>query len=377
MHLLIIPSYYPNSYNPIDGIYFKVQAESQQKLGYTVGVVAPLVIKHYVLKKVRKIDFGYKITDEGIPIYVFQFPSFPVFKKMNDWLRLYFGKKLFRKYINKNGLPDLIHLHSFENGILARWIKREYNIPYVTTEHSSGFQRNLYTSWQLSLARKTYAESQATITVSEALKSTLKKYFDIDSIVIGNMIDVNFFAPKSLVKKYDFITVGGFHESKNYTLLIDVFAQLHTKHPSFRFAIIGNGPLMNEIEARIMKYGLSENIELLGSRTPNEIVNLLNQSLIFVSSSKIETFGVAIIEAMSCGLPVVVTRSGGPDHLITDDSIGVLTDHNTENLSEAIIKVLENINTYDSKHIRQTIVEKYSTHAVCEQLKVIYEKVTV
>ncbi|HNP17861.1 MAG TPA: glycosyltransferase [Fulvivirga sp.] len=375
MHLLIIPSYYPNSYNPIEGIYFKVQAESQQKLGYNVGVVAPLVIKHYVLKRERKIDFGYKINNKGIPTFLYQFPSFPIFKKVNDLLRLYFGKKLFRKYVNNNGVPNLIHLHSFENGILARWIKREYNIPFVTTEHSSGFQRKLYTSWQLNLARKTYEESSTMITVSEALKSTLIKHFDIESTVVGNMIDVELFAPRTLSKKYDFITVGGFHDSKNYPLLIDAFTNVRPKNPSFRLAIIGNGPLMKEIEEKIIKNGLSDNIALLGSQTPNDIVKLLNQSLIFVSSSKIETFGVAIIEAMSCGLPVVVTKSGGPDHLITDDSIGLLSDHNAENLSKAINKVFENINSYDNNHIRQSIVENYSASAVCDQLKNIYKKI--
>jgi L-malate glycosyltransferase len=375
MHLLIIPSYYPNSYNPIDGIYFKVQAESLKTAGLKIGVVAPIIIKHYVLKRERRIDFGYKITHNGIPTYLYQFPSFPIFKKANDLLRLYYGKKLFRKYIIMNGLPDIIHLHSFENGILTRWIKKIYKIQYVTTEHSSGFQRKIYTKWKLQLAIKAYQETIKLVTVSTALKNTLKRLFDIEAITIGNMIDIDFFVPITEEKKYDFITVGGLQPTKNYPLLIDSFGHVCGKYPELRLAIVGNGPLKDQINNKIEKSDFTQNIEMLGSQSPSEILHLLNQSSIFVSSSKIETFGVAIIEAMSCGLPVVSTKSGGPEDLIIDESFGILCDHNPESLYNAMINVFENIDYYNNNKIREYIINNFSSQAVCNQLQSIYKEV--
>jgi L-malate glycosyltransferase len=377
MHLLVIPSYYPNSYNPIDGIYFKVQVEALKKFGIKVGVVAPIIIKHYVLKRERKIDFGYKIDISGIPTLMYQFPSFPVFKKVNDWLRLHYGKKLFRQYINEYGKPDLIHLHSYENGMLTRWIKKKYNIDFVMTEHSTGFFRNAFTKWKLKLARKAFEESNQVIVVSPDLQQTLKEKFGIECKVVPNLIDTEFFKPQDKVKIYDFITIGGLRPVKNFSLLIEAFAKLNSKIPNSKLGIIGVGPLKTKLHGQINQKGLENNIILLGHKSQTEIAELLNQSKIFVSSSQIETFGVAIIEAMSCGIPAIATRSGGPEYFITKDTVGTLCDHNTKGIANAMTEMLQDIDTYNADEIRNHIVNQFSSTVVCGTLSAIYKDAIV
>ncbi len=374
MHLLFTPSYYTNSYNPSDGIYFKVQAEALQKNGIKIGIIAPIIIKHYVLKRVKKIDFGLKEVIDPIPTFIFQFPSFPVFKRVNDFLRLYYGKKLFRQYLKKYGRPDLIHLQSFENGILTRWIKEKYGIKFLITEHSTRFERNDYSQWLLKLAKKAFKESELVITVSPALGKTLHDKFKIDTTTIPNLIDTSFFRPLNLTKKYDLISIGGLRDVKNYSMLLDVAASLKALKNDISLIIIGVGPLQKSLQNKIMALRLESNVFLIGHKTPADIVNLLNQSRLFVSSSKKETFGVAIVEAMSCGLPVVATKSGGPESFLTEDYLGVLTEQSTDKLYEGIRHCLEHIEKFNAKRIHDYIDGKFSERIVSNQLISIYRQ---
>ncbi|QSE97184.1 glycosyltransferase [Fulvivirga lutea] len=372
MHTLVIPSYYPNTYNPIDGIYFEVQAEELAKNKVKVGVIAPIIIKHYILLREKKFDYGLKISTDKIPTLIYQLPSFPVFKAMNDWMRLFYGKKLFKKYIKEYGIPDIVHLHSFENGILARWIKKEYNINYVITEHSTRFSRDECSDRLIKLAKYAFNEAKEVITVSNDLCMTLNARFGIKPTVIPNLIDTDFFQPLEVIKKYDFITVGGLREPKNFELLINSFEQLSNK--SSTLAIVGVGPLKEKLINQVRELNLEERISFLGSKSPNELVALFNESKVFVSSSRIETFGVAIIEAMSCGIPVVATKSGGPEYFMTDDRLGMLCDQNQKDLANSMEKVLSDFENYDSEFIRNYIESKFSGPTVTSELKKVYRK---
>lgn len=373
MHLLIIPSYYPNTYNSIDGIYFKVQAEALMEYGLKVGVVAPVIIKYFVLLRKKKIDFGYKISNRKLPVFMCQVPSFPVFKRMNEQMRLYFGKKLFKKYVSEYGVPDMVHLHAFENGILTKWIKENYGIDYVVTEHSTGFSRNRYPKRLLALAKKTYEHSLRVITVSPTLQQTLKNSLSTESIVIPNMVDTTFFTPQKATKQFDFISVGGLRDTKNFELLIRAFHKINEKK-TLKLAIIGVGPLEIKILELIAYLEEKNNIFLLGKKDPSDVRKHYTESSVFVSSSTHETFGVAIIEAMSCGLPAVCTRSGGPEYFITSPEVGMLTDHTVSALSDAMAHYLSIRDTLDQEKIRDHIVNRFSKKSVCSRIVKTYQQ---
>ncbi|MEQ8928085.1 MAG: glycosyltransferase [Fulvivirga sp.] len=375
MHCLVVPSYYPNSYSPFDGIYFKVQAEALAKNNVKVGVIAPIIIKHYVLLREKKIDYGFKNPENQIPTTLCQLPSFPLIKRMNDWMRLYFGKKLVKKYISRHGLPNIIHVHSFENAIVARWIKNNFGIPFVLTEHSTRFERNEYSPRVLKLAKKAFEEAAEVIVVSSDLQATLKTQFGIEATIIPNLIDTDFFHPQNCEKKYDFISIGGLRDVKNYELLIKTFSNLSNKKTTLAF--IGVGPLLEKLKMLVKKLNLENRVSFLGKRTQEEIAGLLNQSKIFVSSSKVETFGVAIIEAMSCGLPVVATKSGGPEYFMTDSQLGELCEHTVDELCKSMTQVYNNLNSYNPDIIRKHVINLFSGQKVTNQLKKVYSKYAI
>ena len=145
-HILIVPSWYPEKPGDINGSFFREQAIALHKAGYKVGVLRPEVRSIKDIKAIFSKPYGITFeNDSGINTYRFHTlnitPRMPSLSKKR-WVRL--GEKLFLEYVRKHGVPDIIHVHSLiSGGFLAEKIKNKYHIPYVVTEHSTSFARNL------------------------------------------------------------------------------------------------------------------------------------------------------------------------------------------------------------------------------------------
>lgn len=104
------------------------------------------------------------------------------------------------------------------------------------------------------------------------------------------------------------LAVGRLSEQKGFADLLDAFAIVHRAHPEAFLAIAGAGELQGELTARLERLGLIGHASLLGGR--NDVPQLLRASDMFVSSSLWEGLPVAVLEAMSAGLPIVGTQVG-------------------------------------------------------------------
>lgn len=104
------------------------------------------------------------------------------------------------------------------------------------------------------------------------------------------------------------LAVGRLSEQKGFAYLLEAFAIVRTTHPEAFLAIAGAGELQGELTAHLERLGLTGHASLLGGR--NDVPQLLRASDVFVSSSLWEGLPVAILEAMSAGLPIVGTRVG-------------------------------------------------------------------
>ena len=105
--------------------------------------------------------------------------------------------------------------------------------------------------------------------------------------------------------------------------------------------IYGTGPLKGELEEMVRQMNLTENVFFMGMIPNKDVPKVLNQMDVFVNCSKQESFGVNLLEAMACGLPVVATDCVGPKELIEDNVSGIiLKDRKPETLSNAIFALL-------------------------------------
>ena len=145
--------------------------------------------------------------------------------------------------------------------------------------------------------------------------SKAAKYFKSKGIKQGKIfivpggIDRYKFTPKTNIRDIDIITVGRLEKIKRIDIFINIMAEIKEKKPTFRAAIIGGGSLLDTLKEQIEALKLTKNIVLVGY-SQRDVENWLQRSKIFALTSDSEGLSLAMMEAMMCGLPAIVSDVG-------------------------------------------------------------------
>jgi len=365
---------YDDLYEPMSGIFFSDQAQALHSQSVGIGVVAVNFVSLKSIAKQKKFRFGLrKGIFEGKSTYIIDIPSVPFVKCWNRWLRNVLLIKLIKKYIKGNGLPDIAHVQVFYSGKAAIWLKNKHRIPFVITEHFSVFARKLATGAEMKFAAKIFKESNACIAVSKEFCSLLQNLFHVPFLYVPNVVNTEVFnLPDQSFhsEKKQLISVGSLDENKNHALLIQSLKAM--SNIDFHLTIVGVGPLKQFLYQIVRELNLEKCVTFFGYATKQQLNHLLQQSDVFVLPSKYETFGVVLIEAMACGVPVVSTRCGGPESIIINEKLGMFCDADAQSLGNCISMALAR--QWDRSYIRMYAVENFSSEAVAGQLEVIYRK---
>jgi glycosyltransferase involved in cell wall biosynthesis len=290
------------------------------------------------------------------------------------------GHSLFSRYLSEQGRPDVIHAHNgLRAGILARSIAREYGIPYVLTEHSSQLVTGRLTADEHTAVAEAYRDAACRIAVSPSLGRALEKMFGADFRPwewIPNFVDRQF-AAGALPQRDDragitFVSVGGLIELKRHEMLVRAFASRFSNDALAKLVIVGDGPLRSRIERTAAELGLADRVTITGRLSRSGVREQLARADIYVHASSYETFGVAVIEALACGLPVVSTRCGGPDDIVTPHNGMLVPVDDEAALADAMHYLACSKDRYDRNAIRQACLATYGEQAVAVQLMEIY-----
>ena len=119
---------------------------------------------------------------------------------------------------------------------------------------------------------------------------------------------------------------------------------------------------------------MEDRIHLLGHKSKQEIVALLQDSDIFVLPSQSETFGVAYIEALACGLPIIATDCGGPRDIVTNNNGLLVPINNQHALEQAIIQMSSNLHSYDKQAIAEDCQNRFSSDNVAKLITQTLER---
>lgn len=377
MHIVIISRSYPNRINQSSGNFVLNQVEALAKHDIKIGVVGVYNVSLKEAKQtgnIKKYGF-YKKTNNNVTNYSHLHPVIPKLHYLNHRIKFRIWKKLLKKYIEENGKPDLIHLHTFEAGEVAIWAKDTFGINYIVTEHTSLFYTNLALQWHKELASIVYSKSTVNLAVSQASADDLKTRFNQEFNYFPNFVNTTRFQLKEKKNRNytQFINIAFLDTKKNQGLLIDAFNMAFDNDENYKLKIIGNGPEMANLKSLVKNLG-NTNIEFLGYLPQEQIVKELQISNYFVLSSNYETFGVVLIEAMSCGLPVVSTMCGGPESIIINDKLGFLCEKdNVSALSETLVKLTQS--DFDSKYIRDYAIQNFSGETLSRKLIDIYKSI--
>lgn len=383
MHVLIIPSWYPATPEDVDGIFFRQQAQALQRSGLQVGVIAPLFRSLRHTKTIFTGGYGIRsYIEEEIPTYVYKsmyfFPRQPL--DCTRWVKA--GKKLFERYVRDHGRPDIIHAHAMNfGGILAHEIHSETGIPYVITEHSSTYARKLIHDWQWNGMHRSAAACASRIAVSKHFCELLhSEYRGLDWKYIPNMLSAKAAEPFNLAEKprngnFTFCSVAHLNFNKGFDILLPAFAEALKTHPNLKLQIGGTGMADADLHAQAEQLGLQNAVTFLGALKYDEVLALMRRSDAFVLASRNETFGVVYIEALSQGLPVIATRCGGPESIVTPENGLLVPKENVQALAQALIEIYENCNRYDAATLRNNCLEEFSEQSVVSRITEEYRRV--
>ncbi len=223
---------------------------------------------------------------------------------------------------------DIIHVHyaipHAYAAVNAQQILLDQNIkiPIITTLHGTDITLVGKSPDVISAVNYAINKSSMVTTVSESLKLDTLKYFDIkqDIKVIPNFIDIkksSFVSKKNHQKKI--IHISNFRPVKRVLDVIRVFDHISKKIPA-ELVLIGDGPDFQKAKILANKKGLKTKIDFVGkSRKINEA--LIHADL-FILPSESESFGLVALEAMSFGVPVIATSSGGIESLVINNKNG-------------------------------------------------------
>lgn len=205
------------------------------------------------------------------------------------------------------------------------------------------------------------------VVISKADLEAWKKYTNkvvciYNPVTIGNPVQADLSSKKV-------ISVGRLDYQKGFDYLIDAWGLVAEKHKDWLLDIYGEGPLREELQCQIDKQGLHNSVRLCG-RTPN-ITEKYAQHSIYVMSSRAEGLGLVLIEAASCGLPLIsYDCPSGPSEIVTDEENGYLIPHvgDIDAMAEKICLLIENAELRKQMGEKaKLMVDKFSPLKIKEQ----------
>jgi glycosyltransferase involved in cell wall biosynthesis len=252
----------------------------------------------------------------------------------------------------------------------------------VVTVHSSFVSQPVMTRSSEGRVRKTMTGVDALIAVGPSLASELKEIEpDCRPLLIPNLVDDIFFSPNDPVAPRDpeqplrVLGIGALVPAKRYDLLLRAVAMRRDSGASIALTLVGRGPERERLEQEAERLDIGLMVTLAGGMDRRGVRDHLRDTDVLVHPSRYETFGVVLIEAMACGVPVIATRSGGPDWVVEPETGQLVDVDDAAALAEAMRRLANGTVSYDPSAVRDRAVERFGAERVAAEIGDVYEGV--
>jgi glycosyltransferase involved in cell wall biosynthesis len=379
LHILLVTSWYPSEAQPTYGSFVEEQAQLLRRKGHRVSVL------HIALSGTFVQSLGSKTTVReekygGIDVRRITLPPvLPGMRSLNYRKAQKYALREARKLFS-SAKPDVIHSHSlFLGGVVAFYLGKHMEVPFVHTEHSSAliFSPQDYTRTDIRMLRKVYAAAQKVLCVSHFLRDEVQRMYAPKGSfqVLPNMVDTAFFElqraePNPEIK---LLSIGSLIPVKNYSLLLDAMQIVCANRPDVTLAIHGDGEERVALEARCLELGLQAKVKILPRLTRRDVIEAMQNASMLVSSSRVETFGLTVAEALASGMPVVATDSGGVRDILSEE-VGILCPAEANTLAEAILEGILRREGYSSKTLRAFAKSRFHEDIIYNELLSLYRQ---
>jgi glycosyltransferase involved in cell wall biosynthesis len=281
---------------------------------------------------------------------------------------------------------DLIHAHFvYPDGVAAVRLGRSYGVPVILTEHS------VWQPWMdnyprvRSLARWAVDHCAFQIAASRYQRNSIlavtQRPDKLRLIPIG-MAEQHFRLPPDDVEAdpNQLVFVGRLQHVKGVDVLLRALPLLLARRPHLRLKLVGSSFYQHAAKEEQQLYdlvrqlGLDEHIEFAGPQPTHAVARIMQTSTLLVLPSRRESFGSVLAEALGCGIPVVATRCGGPEDIVTE-RVGALAEpENPAALAAAIECVLDNRSRYQAEELSAYAHRHFAWSIVAAQTYALYQE---
>lgn len=377
LHVLVIPTWYPNGRDKLIGIYHKTFCKVLAETGK--AKVNMLYIDRVGIKQLPQYPFmkkRYEEKGEGYTVYAHKMLS--RVKVSFKWQAKVYAKvmeKAFRAYVKKEGKPDVLHAHvAVPAGYAAARIGKKYGIPVLVTEHA-------YSPWAKPEGKEfsRFVAQNAKVTcVSTYLQNMLREKYGTESELLYNVVDTAAFEkPRALQNDgvYRLLTVSALRPGKCVDDTIKALKLLRDRGEigNFEFTVIGDGQTEAFYKQAAIDLQMTDCVKFVGRKTPAEAAEYLTHTDTLVLASNFETFGIPALEALAAGVPVVCTRCYGPETFLDSTCAEMCEFENPEDLARAIKAMYERKGTFDENALR-AVAKNFGSEAIANRAFALYEE---
>lgn len=414
--VLFLPKWYPHRGDSFDGNFVENHAHAIKQIANVKVLFA------HSDDKVK--DGLYEFTSQAnqditeLRVYFKRSNSgIGVLDRITNFWRYRKAQQLGYKKLYPDSAPDLCHVHVLaRSSFLALKLKREKGIPFVITEHWSGYlpqSEALKTSGKTSYYRRVANQATAIHTVTNNLANAMKQHgIRNDFTVIPNVVDTRIFFHELGSKVEDFRTrtqdpdysrmpeaspsaslrnqgrkpdkkdlvnilfVGNILQNPKRILdIIQIFGRISKVRQDFKLHIYGEGRDEGRMLLMIRDLGIQNYIEFHGTTDRKGVAEAMQQADFLLLYSEFENQPCVINEALCCGCPVVVPNIEGIVEFMEEDFGKVFPRLKAKEFEATVLKMMDDYPRYHKAKISKRAGKKFSETSIAEQFTVFYQQI--
>ena len=289
------------------------------------------------------------------------FKAYPVAKKMQK----------------ENRYDICLIFFGIPSGPIGYMLKKKYKLPYVIRFGGGdvpGFQERFTKVYKLiaPAIKMIWKKADARIANSQGLKDMALKFYDKKSFdIIPNGVDTEVFYPieKADSDEFKILFVSRLIERKGLQFIIPQLQKIQdSTEKKVKLVVVGDGPYREQLETITREYKVADMVEFVGQKNKKEIVPFYQNADLFILPSAKEGMPNVVLEAMACGLPIIMTPCEGSKELVQDNGYILLTSEMGEKIQQLLRnkEMLQNLGHNSRRIVEEQfcwghVVENYLT----------------
>jgi glycosyltransferase involved in cell wall biosynthesis len=391
LRVLVLARNYPSPTFPLLGLWVaRPTAHLRDTVDVEVVSPVPWFPPLPAIRPIRRFTEHRKVAKyhvaHGIEIHRPRFPLPPGYRFHALEARGYeLGIRRFVNGLRRWFAFDVIHAHlSYPDGVVAAQLGRRYDVPVVVTEHAP------WRGWMdkhPSVRRQTVralrsisCHTAVSTSVGAQIQAEMGRAHHVR--VVPNGVDEAVFHPLPAATRdpNKVLFVGFPRPAKGVDILVDAMIDVIASRPDAHLVIVGGSlyraadDYIAELHTRAARPPLRGHVSFAGPLPPPRIAHEMATSAVLVLPSRSESFGAVLVEALACGTPVVASRCGGPEDIVTED-VGRLVSGDAPALAAALLDVLSAPDRFEPEQLHRYAVERFSWDRVADEFVGIYHEV--